>query len=261
MLGEQVGDPVAPSAAADQGQGDLGVRLRAGHEFRTEEGQSQSGCPGEEITAAATARNADSSTEFNCSIIFEFPWWDSGGAGGVRVSNYPSPPRPRMQAAGEVESLELRARAGNSLPSTLNSQLNGTDICLTCFSFLLSGLITRFGHQLVRLGPSFALTWFEAVGSVADFMRSNCREHVVVKRDELLPWDVGKHGTERLQRPHRSLEADLTWIFAMPGRRLRNHRSDQVVRQQNGPRSPCAPCREFGSEAHPYSSSSSGNAD
>ena len=55
VLGEEVGDPTAPRAAAEQGQLDLGVRLRAGDEFGTENGQSQGGCPGKEAAAAAPA--------------------------------------------------------------------------------------------------------------------------------------------------------------------------------------------------------------
>ena len=41
-----------------------------------------------------------------------------------------------------------------------NLRLNGTDISLTCFGFLPSGLWSRFGHEIVGFWSAFALSRF-----------------------------------------------------------------------------------------------------
>ena len=63
-------------------------------------------------------------------------------------------------------------------------------------------------------------------------MRSNCGEHVFVELGKSIVRNAGDRGSECLQSPHGSREADLPGVFSMPGRRLGDDRPDQVVCQQ-----------------------------
>ncbi len=50
------------------------------------------------------------------------------------------------------------------------SDLNGTDISLTFFGVLPSSFVSWLSHEFVRFGSSLSLSWFQPVGTVADFM-------------------------------------------------------------------------------------------